>query len=155
MTFEDWRRVLSINLDSVFLCTQAFVPGMKQRKWGRIVNMSSSTVGSVTTGFVHYVSSKSGIVGFTRALSGELGPFGITVNAIAPSLTRTPGAMARKPRAGIASIDEEFELVAQTQSIKRVEVPDDLIGTASYLTSDDAAFVTGQTINVNGGRHFG
>lgn len=155
MKFEDWRRVLSINLDSVFLCTQAFVPGMMQRKWGRIVNMSSSTVGSVTTGFVHYVSSKSGIVGFTRALSGELGPHGITVNAIAPSLTRTPGAMARKPRAGISSIDEEFELIAQSQSIKRVEVPDDLIGTASYLTSDDAAFVTGQTINVNGGRHFG
>jgi NAD(P)-dependent dehydrogenase (short-subunit alcohol dehydrogenase family) len=63
--------------------------------------------------------------------------------------------MARKPRAGITNIDEEFELVAQSQAIKRVEVADDLIGTASYLTSDDAAFVTGQTINVNGGRIFG
>jgi len=154
MKFADWRRVLSINLDSVFLVTSAFVPGMKQRGWGRVVSMGSSTFGSVTTGFVHYVSSKGGIMGFTRALASELGPHGITVNAIAPSLTRTPGALARKPRAGIASIDEEFELVAQGQSIKRVEVPEDLVGTVSYLTSDDAAFVTGQMINVNGGRIF-
>jgi NAD(P)-dependent dehydrogenase (short-subunit alcohol dehydrogenase family) len=154
MKFDDWRRVLSINLDSVFLVTSAFVSGMKQRRWGRVVSMGSSTFGSVVTGFAHYVSSKGGIMGFTRALAGELGPHGITVNAIAPSLTRTPGAMARKPRAGIASIDEEFELVAQGQAIRRVEVPDDLIGTISYLTSDDAAFVTGQMINVNGGRIF-
>ncbi len=154
MKFEDWRRVLSINLDSCFLVTSAFISGMKQRGWGRVVSMGSSTFGSVTTGFVHYISSKGGIMGFTRALASEFGPRGITVNAIAPSLTRTPGALARKPRAGIASIDEEFELVAQGQAIRRVEVPDDIVGTVSYLTSDDAAFVTGQMINVNGGRIF-
>jgi len=154
MKFEDWRRVLSINLDSCFLVTSAFISGMKQRGWGRVVSMGSSTFGSVTTGFVHYISSKGGIMGFTRALASEFGPHGITVNAIAPSLTRTPGALARKPRAGIASIDEEFDLVAQGQAIRRVEVPDDIVGTVSYLTSDDAAFVTGQMINVNGGRIF-
>ncbi len=154
MKFEDWRRVLSINLDSCFLVTSAFISGMKQRGWGRVVSMGSSTFGSVTTGFVHYISSKGGIMGFTRALASEFGPHGVTVNAIAPSLTRTPGALARKPRAGIASIDEEFELVAQGQAIRRVEVPDDIVGTVSYLTSDDAAFVTGQMINVNGGRIF-
>ena len=154
MSFDDWRRVLSINLDSCFLMSAAFVPGMKLRKWGRIVSMASSTLGSVTTGFVHYVASKAGIVGFTRALAGELGPHGITVNAIAPSLTRSPGTLARKPRAGIASMDEEFSIVAQTQAIKRVEVPDDLAGTVSYLTSDDAAFITGQTLSVDGGRVF-
>jgi NAD(P)-dependent dehydrogenase (short-subunit alcohol dehydrogenase family) len=154
MTFADWRRMMAINLDSVFLVTSAFVPGMKQRGWGRIVSMSSSTVGSVVTGYVHYVTTKTGIIGFTRALAGELGPHGITVNAIAPSITRTPGTLARQPRAGIGSMEREFEMVAQMQAIKRIEVPDDLVGTLSYLTSDDAAFVTGQTINVNGGRIF-
>src|SRR5262249_34471507 len=152
MKFEDWRRVLSINLDSAFLVSSAFVPGMKQRGWGRIVNMASSTLGSVVTGFVHYVASKGGIVGFTRALASELGPHGITVNAISPGLTRTPGTLARKPRAGLASRDEEFAAVATMQAIKRGEVPDDLVGTMSFLTSDDAAFITGQTLNVDGGR---
>src|SRR5262245_64353463 len=105
MTFADWRRVPSVNLDGTFLVTAAFVPGMKQRGWGRIVNMASSTLGSVVTGFAHYVASKGGIVGFTRALASELGPHGITVNAISPGLTRTPGTLARQPRAGLASMD--------------------------------------------------
>lgn len=152
MTFADWRRVLSINLDGLFLVTSAFVPGMKQRGWGRVVNMASSTLGTVVTGFVHYVSSKGGIVGFTRALASELGPHGITVNAISPGLTRTPGALARPPRAGLASMDEEFASVASMQAIKRGALPDDLVGTVSFLTSDDAAFMTGQTLNVDGGR---
>lgn len=152
MTFAEWRRILSINLDSVFLCSSAFVPGMKRRGWGRIVNMASSTLGSVITGFVHYVSSKGGIVGFTRALATELGPYGITVNAISPGLTRTPGTVARKPRPGLASMEEEFAQVASVQAIRRPEVPDDLVGAMSFLTSDDAAFITGQTLNVDGGR---
>ncbi len=152
MTFADWRRVLSINLDGLFLVTAAFVPGMKRRGWGRVVNMASSTLGSVVTGFVHYVASKGGIVGFTRALASELGPHGITVNAVSPGLTRTPGTLARSPRAGLASMEEEFASVATMQAIKRGEVPDDLVGTVSFLTSDDAAFITGQTLNVDGGR---
>ena len=152
MGYADWRRLLSINLDSVFLCSSAFVPGMKQRQWGRIVSMASSTLGSVVTGFVHYVTSKGGIVGFTRALASELGPHGITVNAISPGLTRTPGTVARKPRPGLASMDEEFASVATFQAIRRPEVPDDLVGVMSFLTSDDAAFMTGQTLNVDGGR---
>jgi (S)-1-phenylethanol dehydrogenase len=152
MTYADWRRLLAINLDSVFLCASAFVPGMKERRWGRIVNMASSTLGSVVTGFVHYVTSKGGIVGFTRALASELGPYGITVNAISPGLTRTPGTVARAPRAGLASMDEEFDAVAQLQAIKRGEVPEDLVGAMAFLTSDDAAFMTGQKLNVDGGR---
>ena len=98
------------------------------------------------------MSSKAGIVGFTRALATELGPYGVTVNAISPGLTRSPGTLARKPRPGIADMEEEFDIAASMQAIKRVEVPDDLVGTVSYLTSDDAAFITGQTLNVDGGR---
>ena len=152
MTFADWRRVLAINLDSVFLMSAAFVPSMKQRRWGRIVNMASSTLGSVVSGFVHYMASKAGTVGITRALASELGPFGITVNAISPGLTRSPGTLARTPRAGMASMEDEYAHAASMQAIKRPELPADLVGTVSFLTSDDAAFLTGQTLNVDGGR---
>ena len=152
MTFADWRKLMSINLDGTFLVTSAFVPGMKRRQWGRIVNMASSTLGSVVTGFVHYVTSKGGIVGFTRALATDLAADGITVNAIAPGLTRSPGTLVRSPRPGFKTMDEEFDAVAQMQAIKRVEVPEDLVGAISFLTSDDAAFITGQTLNVDGGR---
>ena len=153
MTYDDWRKVLSTNLDSAFLVSSAFAPGMIERKWGRIVSMASSTIGSVVTGFAHYVASKAGIVGFTRALASDLAPHGITVNAISPGLTRTPGATSRAPRPGFATMDAEFENVAQLyQAIKRIEEPEDLVGTVSFLTSDDAAFITGQTISVDGGR---
>ncbi len=152
MTFADWRKVLAINLDGTFLVTAAFVPGMRARKWGRIVNMASSTFGSVTTGFAHYVASKGGVIGFTRGLAGDVAADGITVNAIAPGLTRSPGTLVRKPRPAFATMDEEFHAVASLQAIKRPEVPDDLVGAVSFLTSDDAAFMTGQTLNVDGGR---
>lgn len=152
MTFADWRQALSINLDGTFLVTMAFLPGMRARKWGRVVNMASSTLGSVVTGFAHYVASKGGVVGFTRAAATDLAPDGITVNAIAPGLTRTPGTVVRAPRPIYKNMDEEFEAVAQMQAIKRVEVPEDLVGAVSFLTSDDAAFMTGQTLHVDGGR---
>ena len=90
ITFADWRRVQAINLDSVFLMSAAFAPSMKQRRWGRMVNMASSTLGSVVSGLVHYMASKAGIVGITRALASELGPYGITVNAISPGSRARP-----------------------------------------------------------------
>ena len=114
--------------------------------------MASSTLGSVVSGFVHYMASKAGIVGITRALASELGPYGITVNAISPGLTRSPGTLARAPRPGMASMEDEYALAASMQAIKRPELPADLVGTLSFLTSDDAAFITGQTLNVDGGR---
>jgi len=147
MSFADWRRVLSTNLDAMFLVTKAFLPGMKERQWGRIVNIASNTLGLTVTGLVHYVASKGGVVGFTRALATEMGPFGVTVNAIAPGLTRSPGTTAND-RPGAA---ERFAFVANLQSIKRTELPPDLVGAMSFLTSDDAAFITGQTFYVDGG----
>lgn len=151
VTFADWRRVMALNLDAVFLVTKAFAAGMKRRGWGRIINVSSSTFNMVASGYTHYIASKGGVVGFTRALATEMGNHGVTVNAISPSLTRTPGTEGRKPRPGRASMDEEFAEIAKLQPIRRVQVPDDLVGVVSFLASDDSAFMTGQTLYVDGG----
>ena len=146
ISFDEWRRILSLNLDALFLTAKAFVPGMKERGWGRIVNISSSTLSTPVAGYVHYVSSKGGVVGFTRALATDLAPYGITVNVIAPSLVPTTGTLVTEPRPS-----ERFDAVASHQAIKRVQQPDDLVGTMAFLTSDDAAFITGQTLHVDGG----
>ncbi len=145
MDFKEWRRVLSINLDGMFLTCKAFVPGMKQRHYGRIVNITSNTVGMVVDGLTHYVTSKAGVIGFTRALATELGDFGIIVNAMAPGMTPTP--TNRK----VWKESSLFEATAKRQAIKRIETPEDLANAVSFLTSDDAAFITGQTLVVDGG----
>jgi NAD(P)-dependent dehydrogenase (short-subunit alcohol dehydrogenase family) len=150
ITFDDWRRVLSINLDSMFLMTKAFFGGMRQRRWGRIVNFASDTVSLVVPGFTHYIASKAGVIGLTRALATELGEHNITVNAIAPGLTRTPGTLARAEMGGMSN-DAFFARISNLQSIKRPELVSDLVGAVSFLASDDAGFVTGQTLYVNGG----
>jgi NAD(P)-dependent dehydrogenase (short-subunit alcohol dehydrogenase family) len=153
ITFADWRRLMAINLDAPFLTIKAFAPGMRRRRWGRIVNMASDTFLSSRTGFAHYIASKGGVIGLTRALASEFGEDGVTVNAIAPGLVRTPGTIGRRRPPG-TSADDEFEAAAARQSIKRGLVPDDLVGTLSFLTSDDAALITGQTLYVNGGKSY-
>jgi NAD(P)-dependent dehydrogenase (short-subunit alcohol dehydrogenase family) len=145
LKFEDWKRIFEINVDSQFLMSKAFVPGMKQRGWGRIISMTSTVYWLKIDAYVHYISTKAANIGFTRALATELGPHGITVNAIAPSLVRTATTEA-SPLAGM------FEALPQMlQSIQRTQVPEDLTGTAVFLASDDAAFMTGQTLAVDGG----
>jgi NAD(P)-dependent dehydrogenase (short-subunit alcohol dehydrogenase family) len=150
ITFEDWRRVLTVNLDSMFLMTKAFADGMRGRRWGRIINVASDTVNLLVPNLVHYITSKAGVIGFTRSLATEFGEHGITVNTIAPGLTRTPGTINQK-MPGDMTPDKLFDMMAHTQSIKRSEVAADLVGAVSFLASEDAAFITGQTLYVNGG----
>lgn len=150
ITFADWRRVFSVNLDSMFLMTKAFADGMRKGGWGRIINIASDTVNLLVPNLVHYISSKAGVIGFSRSLATEFGERGITVNTIAPGLTRTPGTINQKLPGGMTP-EKLFDMMVHTQSIKRSEVATDLVGAISFLASDDAAFITGQTLYVNGG----
>jgi NAD(P)-dependent dehydrogenase (short-subunit alcohol dehydrogenase family) len=151
ITFEDWRRVMSVNLDAMFLTTKAFWPGMRARGWGRIVNIASDTFSLTIPDFVHYIASKGGVIGFTRAIATEFAQHGVTANIIAPGLTLTPGTKSRKVWFGGMSPDEFFPFAADHNPAKRLGTVEDLAGTLAFLTSDDAAYITGQTYYVNGG----
>jgi NAD(P)-dependent dehydrogenase (short-subunit alcohol dehydrogenase family) len=144
-TLEDWRRVMRLNLEGPFLVTQAALPHLKAAGWGRVVNIVSAVVFLGPPDLVAYTTSKAGLVGFTRALASELGPAGITVNAIAPGLTRTATAAAT------TGADGGFERVRALQAIPAVEEPADLVSTLLYVCDEGSGFLTGQTINVDGG----
>ena len=141
ITFEEWRRVMSVNLDSMFHLTHEFLPGMREQGWGRVVAMVSNVFHAGRGGFTHYVASKGGLIGFVRSLAAEVGQEGVTVNAIAPSLVHSKGTTGF----------DYFDDIEQLQAIKRAQEPSDLTGAASFLTSDDASFITGQTLVVDGG----
>ncbi len=146
LDFDEWRRVMTINLDSMFIACKTFAPDMQKKGFGRIINISSTTVDLVQPGFVHYIASKAGVIGFTRALATELGDSGVTVNAVLPGLTKTASIAAQWEGTPV------LDIVASQQAIKRIAVPSDIEGTISFLASEDAAWITGQSIVVDGGQ---
>ncbi len=148
LTFEEWRRVLSTNLDSVFLCSHAVFPQMRRQGYGRIVNVSSATFFIGYPEMVAYIASKGGIVGFTRALASEAGAHGITVNCVTPGLIETEGVQDEDPTG------ELFEEIVGGQAVKRRGQPEDIAEAIAYLVSPAASFITGQTVNVDGGHRF-
>lgn len=138
-----WDKVMEVNVKGPWLCTRAAFPYMKEQRKGKIINISSETFFTGSHGFVHYVASKGGVVGLTRALAVELGPYGINVNAIAPGFTDTE---ASRSIADVGKYD-----VGRTP-LNRLQQPEDLLGAVIFFASDDSDFITGQTLMVDGGR---
>jgi 2-hydroxycyclohexanecarboxyl-CoA dehydrogenase len=148
ITIESWERVLAINLTGTFHCLQAAVPDMLAARWGRMVTISSSSAQSGAVRMAHYVASKGGVIGLTRALALELAPHGITVNTIPPGMIDTP--MLRRAAAA-GDIGNLEKVASRVIPVGRAGTPEDVAATCGFLCSDKAAFITGQVIGVNGG----
>jgi 3-oxoacyl-[acyl-carrier protein] reductase len=144
MSEELWDRVIGTNLFGVFLCARVLVPAFLEHKRGRIINLSSGAAFQGARNGAHYAASKAGIIGFTKALALELAAQGITVNAICPGMTDTALPRANRTQADIVAH-------AQRIPLGRIAQPDDIVGTAVFLASDAAQFITGQALFVNGG----
>jgi 2-hydroxycyclohexanecarboxyl-CoA dehydrogenase len=144
---ETWDRMMAVNLTGTFHCLQAAVPDMIEGKWGRIVTISSSSAQSGTRRMSHYVASKGGVIALTKALALDLAPHGITVNTIPPGVIDTP--MMRRPieSGAMASMEQ----VLARAPLGRAGTPDDIAVACAFLCSDEAGYITGQQINVNGG----
>jgi 3-oxoacyl-[acyl-carrier protein] reductase len=148
ITVDEWNRLIGVNLTGSFLCCQAVAPYMRARRQGRIINVVSAVIR--TPGpwrYAHYVTSKAGIVGLTRALATELGEDNITVNAISPGPAGTGSSLG-------TPLPEQIRALIAAQALHRREVPEDLAGVAVFLASEDGGFITGQVINVDGGLNF-
>ena len=144
---EEWNRLMAVNLTGTFLCCQAVAPHMRERGQGRIINISSSTVLNGRAMYMHYVTSKAGVVGMTRSLATELGGDNITVNTITPGSTET-----EVPRGTVTA--EQKQAMIDAQALHRRQTPEDLVGVAVFLASEESKFITGQVINVDGGWNY-
>lgn len=140
----EWERVLRVNLTGAFLCARAVLPAMRRARWGRIINMGSGAVRLGRPNYLHYIASKAALSGMSLSMARELGPDNITVNTILPGATFTE--IERR-----TVTPEQKERIVAMQCIPRPEMPKDLVGMALFLASDASAFVTGQSINLDGG----
>ncbi len=145
ISYDEWKRMLSVNLDSLFLTTKAVLPTMKAQGFGRIIALSSDTIWLGTPYLVHYITSKMGVIGFVRSLASEVGKYGITVNAITVGLTATQRPANEKL---VGSI---LEHLLPQQAVQRADEPEDIAGVVAFLASPESSIITGQTINVDGG----
>jgi 3-oxoacyl-[acyl-carrier protein] reductase len=144
---EELDRVMAVNVRGTWLCARAVAPIFRQQRSGVIINISSGTIFSGTEGFAHYVTSKAAVWGMARVLARELGEYGVRVNAITPGLTSSEMVQEIYPAEMLAAR-------AQSRVFRREQMPEDLVGTVVFLCSEASAFITGQTLNVDGGAHF-
>jgi NAD(P)-dependent dehydrogenase (short-subunit alcohol dehydrogenase family) len=146
---EKWDRVLAVNLTGTFTCLQLAVPDMIEAGWGRIVTISSSSAQSGAPNMAHYVASKGGVIGLTKAFARELARHGITANTIPPTIVDTPMARKGEAEGHVPSVDVMSKMVP----LGRAGTPDDIAAACSYLCSEEAGYITGQIIGVNGGMY--
>lgn len=149
ITFEEWQRVIDVNLNGVFHMIQAVLPDMIEAGWGRIVNISSSSTHSGVPYMSHYVAAKSAVNGLTKSLALEYGPSGITVNAVPPGFIDTPMLRSAEKNGFLGNIEEN---IAKTP-VRRMGKPEDIAAACAFLVSEEAGYITGQILGVNGGRN--
>jgi 2-hydroxycyclohexanecarboxyl-CoA dehydrogenase len=149
ISFEDWQRVIDVNLNGVFHCIQAVLPDMIDTGWGRIVNISSSSTHSGARFMSAYVSAKSAVNGLTKSLALEYGPNGITVNAVPPGFIDTPMLRAAESKGYLGDVQENIERTP----VRRIGKPEDIAAACAFLISEEAGYITGQILGVNGGRN--
>jgi 2-hydroxycyclohexanecarboxyl-CoA dehydrogenase len=149
VTFERWQKVIDVNLNGVFHTIQAVLPDMLEAGWGRIVNISSSSTHSGAPYMTPYVAAKSAVNGLTKSLALEYGPSGITVNAVPPGFIDTPMLRAAAERGYLGDIDRNIEATP----VRRIGRPEDIAAACAFLVREDAGYITGQILGVNGGRN--
>ena len=142
---EEWNKLMAVNLGGPFLCTKAVFPQMKEQMKGKIINIASETAFTGSKGFLHYVTSKGGILSFTRSLAAELGQYGIRVNSIAPGFTDTESSRT--------VTDDIQKYDTSLTPLERLEQPEDLVGAVIFFAGDESDFITGQALVVDGGRY--